>query len=75
MDKNRRIEFVGNIPLGQVDLFAKIVHNLCKNNGLEKLHVSSGDLVISLLNEHVEAIANEGITYFELENSVRRSQE
>jgi len=74
MNKNRRIEFVGNIPLGQVDLFAKIVHNLCKD-GFQKFHVSADDLVISLLNEHVEAIANEGITYFELENSVRRSQE
>jgi hypothetical protein len=75
MGNYRRIEFIGNIPLGQVDLFAKIVHNLCKNKGLEKFHISSDDLVISLLNEHVEAIANEGITYFELENSVRKSQE
>jgi hypothetical protein len=71
--KTRRIEFIGDISTGHVDLFIKLIHNLCKSNGLKKLYISSNDVTMSLLNDHVEAIGNEAITYLELENSVRNT--
>ena len=71
--KTRKVEFVGNIPVGHIDLFAKIINNICGEKGLQQLHISSGDLIISLQQDHVEAIANEAATYIELENSVRKA--
>ena len=71
--ENRKIEFIGEIPLNKINLFIKLVHNLCKDSALNKLYVFSDDVILSLLNDHVEAIANEDINYIDLENSVRKS--
>lgn len=71
--ENRTIEFVGEIPLSKINLFIKLIHNLCKDSALNKLYISSNDVILSLLNDHVEAIANEDVSYIDLENSVRKS--
>jgi len=69
--KNRKIEFVGEIPLDKVNLFAKLIYNLCRNTKFSKLYISSDDITLSLLDEHVEGIANEDLNYIDLEKSVR----
>ncbi|MCK9442522.1 MAG: hypothetical protein M0Q13_14020 [Methanothrix sp.] len=71
--ENRKIEFIGEIPLNKINLFIKLIHNLCKDTVLNKLHISSNDIILSLLNEHVEAIANEDVNYIDLEKSVRKT--
>jgi len=70
--QNRRIEFIGEIPLNQIDLFVKVIHNLCKEDGCKKLYISDDKIIVSLLNDHIDAIANEAVIYKELENSVRK---
>jgi hypothetical protein len=70
--QNRIVEFVGEIPLNQIDLFVKIIHNLCKDSGCKKLHISDNNITVSLLNDHIEAIANEAIIYKKLEDSVKK---
>ncbi len=68
---NRKVEFVGEIPLDKINLFAKMVYNLCRNTKFSKLYVSSNDITLSLLGEHIEGIANEDLNYIDLEKSVR----
>ena len=68
---SRKIEFIGEIPLNKVNLFVKLIHNMCNKDTLNTLHISSNDLILSLLDQHVEAIANEDVSYIDLENSVR----
>lgn len=69
--KNRTVEFIGEIPLDKINLFAKLIHNLCRNTKFSKLYVSANDITLSLLEEHVEGIANEDLNYIDLEKSVR----
>jgi len=73
MEDKRKVVFKGNIPVGKIDWFAKVLYNVCFDN-IELIEVSNDEnnVVVSLGNEHVEAIANEGVTYQELEDSVKK---
>ena len=69
----RSVVFKGSMPIEKIDWFAKMLYNVCLDD-VELMEVSNDEnnTVISLGSDHVEAIANEAVTYQELEDSVKK---
>lgn len=68
---NRNILFKGKIPLGKMDWLATLLYNVCGDD-IEFIEVSGEreGVTLTLLKDHVEAIANEATTYVEMETNV-----
>lgn len=73
MNEKRRVILDISIPLGKVDWLTKLLYNVCDDGDIKKMEISTIDdsLVVALTEQHVDAIANEAVTYLELESKVR----
>ena len=79
--ENREVMIKAKIPAPKIDWLAKLLYNACGAEGVEKIEVVDSDneqfagIVVTLNSDHVDAIANEAATYYELEQSVRKMVE
>ena len=76
--QERAVTIEAKIPFSKIDWLIKLLFNACGSDGVSKIEIVDEDspqfdgIVVTLNSDHVSAIANEAITYFELEQSVRR---
>lgn len=71
--RKRTIKIEFDISYSRIDWLAKLLYNVCSQGDIKEFSVSGDDLsgvVVALKEEHIEAIANEAVTYHELEQKV-----
>lgn len=71
--RKRTINLEVNLPYSKIDWLAKLLFHICSEGDIKSMDVSGqeiGNVIVSLRKEHIEAIANEAITYHDLEEKV-----